>query len=431
MSSCAPGYDDKPVGNPHFEDGSSKKMFCWNMVVFVVAALEALVLLPYRLSQSYREDGIGGEQKNLIFTMAQIFLIKIYVADLVLRSRSGLKLFLSDLLNWCDLGLMIVHVIALIVSSVDTRKSIILLSFAGSARFWRVLRLFALVGRFRFFKELTLMVHGLESSFKILMWAIIFVAICVFIMACMLTSLAGLDEGEDPLMEIEEKHALFGSVGKSMFTSFTCLVEGCTDSAGAPVSVYLFRSYGYEFAFPYVTYQIFVVFGVFTIVVAIFVDNMRTVSRDTDEQLEIAYRHEYGLMLKETFINFSTLSREDILVHELSREEFNAIQTQEAVKGVLDNLEVHEIDRVNLFDVLDADGSGTLSLNELIEGIMLVRGNLKKSDVVATRLAVKAMQKQLANCRLQLQRQGNDVIRSVNDWGRILMTRIDELLDDT
>eukprot|EP00913_Durusdinium_trenchii_P026376 g24749.t1 len=49
-------------------------------------------------------------------------------------------------------------------------------------------------------------------------------------------------------------------------------------------------------------------------------------------------------------------------------------------------------DRANLFEVIDADGSGTLRVSELVQGLLKVRGELKKSDVVATTLATQTLQ---------------------------------------
>merc|ERR1719329_1841102 len=50
---------------------------------------------------------------------------------------------------------------------------------------------------------------------------------------------------------------------------------------------------------------------------------------------------------------------------------------------------------MNLFDTLDADGSGSLDLPELVSGIMKLRGAADKGDIVASLLSVRHMQKTL------------------------------------
>jgi len=48
---------------------------------------------------------------------------------------------------------------------------------------------------------------------------------------------------------------------------------------------------------------------------------------------------------------------------------------------------------LDLFDVLDADGSGTLTLGEMLEGLKKLRGDPRRSDLIALGLAIRAMQR--------------------------------------
>lgn len=49
--------------------------------------------------------------------------------------------------------------------------------------------------------------------------------------------------------------------------------------------------------------------------------------------------------------------------------------------------------------VIDADGSGTLHITELVQGLLQIRGEIKKSDTVAALLATKAVQHMVADIR--------------------------------
>jgi len=79
----------------------------------------------------------------------------------------------------------------------------------------------------------------------------------------------------------------------------------------------------------------------------------------------------------------------------VTKEQFDQVIATEVAQKVLDELEIDELDRRGLFDVLDADGSGTLTIEELISGMMAVRGVAKKSDSIATMLSVRCMQTNL------------------------------------
>merc|ERR1712007_204245 len=79
----------------------------------------------------------------------------------------------------------------------------------------------------------------------------------------------------------------------------------------------------------------------------------------------------------------------------ISRHEFLEFLDSQAVNALLDDLDVTTANRKNLFELLDSDGSGTLTVQELIAGIMKVRGHADKSDIVAAVLGVKAMHSSL------------------------------------
>merc|ERR1712159_446154 len=57
----------------------------------------------------------------------------------------------------------------------------------------------------------------------------------------------------------------------------------------------------------------------------------------------------------------------------------------------MDDLEIPP-DRAHLFDILDADGSADLEVAELVQGLLRVRGEARKSDVIGVVLAVRKLQ---------------------------------------
>lgn len=50
---------------------------------------------------------------------------------------------------------------------------------------------------------------------------------------------------------------------------------------------------------------------------------------------------------------------------------------------------------------------------------------MKKSDTIATRLAVKSVQRAVRNCRLQLLQQAIDMRMDLQRMGRILLSRVE------
>eukprot|EP00972_Heterocapsa_arctica_P098095 14473028-Heterocapsa_arctica.AAC.1 len=70
------------------------------------------------------------------------------------------------------------------------------------------------------------------------------------------------------------------------------------------------------------------------------------------------------------------------------------------VNDLLTELDVSFTSRSRLFEVLDADGNGILDINELVSGLMKMRGGAEKSDLIAALLAVRSVQKTAKNLEL-------------------------------
>merc|ERR1712039_808687 len=67
------------------------------------------------------------------------------------------------------------------------------------------------------------------------------------------------------------------------------------------------------------------------------------------------------------------------------------IQTPQVVE-LLDELEIHVGDRMELFDVIDADSSGSIDISELILGLLKLRsGGADKTDVVSAILGIRSI----------------------------------------
>eukprot|EP00913_Durusdinium_trenchii_P003799 g3518.t1 len=101
----------------------------------------------------------------------------------------------------------------------------------------------------------------------------------------------------------------------------------------------------------------------------------------------------------------SSFTDEDIHEHiAITKELFLLIiQDQSRPSSCEDELELPH-DRANLFEIIDADGSGTLHVTELVQGLLKIRGEVKKSDAVATLLATKAIQNMVLETRPEFTR---------------------------
>merc|ERR1712196_706487 len=74
----------------------------------------------------------------------------------------------------------------------------------------------------------------------------------------------------------------------------------------------------------------------------------------------------------------------------ISRATYMNVIKERKVQEIMEELEIFN-ERVHLFDVLDANGDGKLSLQELVQGLLRLSGEPKKSDVLAAVLGIRAV----------------------------------------
>lgn len=85
----------------------------------------------------------------------------------------------------------------------------------------------------------------------------------------------------------------------------------------------------------------------------------------------------------------------------VTRENFHRVINEADVQEAFDDLEIWITDRSELFDILDADGSGAIDISELISGLMKLRssGTDVAIDTVATYLGTKAILQTLTDVK--------------------------------
>jgi len=284
------------------------------------------------------------------------------------------------------------------------------------ARLSRLFRVF----RAKHLRELLLMVKGMLAGMRTLLWAILLLLFTVYVLGIFATKTLG---GRPPETSDED---LFVSVPLAMFTVFRCLMGDCEDKDGRPIVYMYYQENGFAFVVVYVLSTVMVVFGLFNLIFAIYIETTLAAAKqqhkmDRKESVRIA-RHTRELLKKfalaQTLLENQDPDKRDTYGDtkefamsmmrsayaaevnegrfEVSRELFELVLKDPEVQTLLDALDISP-DRTHLFDILDADCSGAIEPAELIQGLLQVRGEAKKSDVVANLLAVRAVQQMLRN----------------------------------
>jgi len=386
----------------------------------------------------------GWREVEIVFT--SIFVFELCIKIFVLGIRT--HFFGSDWAwSFFDAFIVAIACFDLVIAEVlhssgQSFSDVTIIKLVRLARLTRILRVLRLL-RLRIFKELLLMIKGLTAVIRTLFSAMVLIFFIVYMLAMLCRQTLG-----DQYLDIDEnKSYLFSSLPLSMFTVFRCFTLECSSPEGKPILSYLTSMYGSAFALPYAVCFLFIYFGVFNLIMAIFVENVMEAAKQKRELNENAERTRVCYKLRELVLEFcgaagrnrTLYSRRttavqtrsphpkvlrcfpwrrqktdspftdhnlDLQPHDsegrvtfqmcahITRNRFYEVIAYESVNDLFDDLGIYLGDKSELFDVLDADGSGLVDASELITGLLKLRsGGADRSDIVAALLSLRSIQR--------------------------------------
>eukprot|EP00929_Paragymnodinium_shiwhaense_P005555 TRINITY_DN10770_c0_g6_i1.p1 TRINITY_DN10770_c0_g6~~TRINITY_DN10770_c0_g6_i1.p1 ORF type:complete len:701 (-),score=110.27 TRINITY_DN10770_c0_g6_i1:431-2533(-) len=321
----------------------------------------------------------------------------------------------SRWMNTFDAALILMDIVQLAIQAIYPSATSSVADLP-SASIFRVVRLVRLVRILRLLRHpalqtLLMMLHGMVGGLPTLAWALLLFVSSVYIVALMLREFLGRARHE-------QVYEYFDSVPRSMVTTFRCSFGDCSTIQGTPIFEHVDSAYGFGFSVFYCLFAFVMSIGMFNVISAIFVQSTlmaasalkskRKKERLQDEDLwasriyiivrkalDLAYPWEH-----EEF-SLSELVEE---IHDLSVEtsQLEFLVADPEVKSALEDLDIDPEDNQTLADVLDVEQTGDILLIELLQGLRRLRGNPRRSDIVAVDLTCRSMQNALKSIQTQL-----------------------------
>lgn len=398
---------------------------------FVMIISNAIVLA---VSTDIEMDWKGWDYIEFAFTT--FFVLEL---SLKMRMHGVAEFFIGADRAWniADFFFVAFAVIdAIIVSLAQGTSNFQMFTLMRLFRLCRITRLLRLL-RFKIFKELLLMIQGIVAGLRTLLWAIVLLVFVIFCLGMLIRQTLGrwCMNGRSELCHqdhlAEYGPLLFKTVPRACFTVFRCFTEGCASVDGTPLLTHIYENswYGQVMVYVYILCFLAVTFGLFNLIMAVFVENTME-SAKLDERKRRQMKQKESVLvarkLQRLVLQFSHANRgsdvtrnlslasagifnwfgardeDDLgplvganLSMEITREMFRDVVSEPAMEALLQDLEISVSDPMSLFDTLDADESGSLDISELIRGIMKLRGTADKSDVIASLLSIRSVQKTL------------------------------------
>lgn len=253
------------------------------------------------------------------------------------------------------------------------------LTYLRILRVLRVARVLRVIRVLKFFRELRMMALSIISCLTSLIWAFTLLLLVMFIFSMVLLEGARdylRSDAVDPAVHREiKKH--FGGCVYTLYTLLQAVSGGNSWGEVAEPFVAIHPFYGACFTF----FIIFVLFGLLNVLIGVFVQNTEAIA-GIDKEFVI----QEEMMRKDSMIN---QMRE--LFHEIdadgsgtiSWQELKSNLTDESMKAYFSLMQIETEEAKGLFQLLDVDESGEVAIEEFIMGCMRLKGAAKSIDLAA------------------------------------------------
>eukprot|EP00927_Polykrikos_kofoidii_P050904 TRINITY_DN44749_c0_g1_i1.p1 TRINITY_DN44749_c0_g1~~TRINITY_DN44749_c0_g1_i1.p1 ORF type:complete len:601 (-),score=89.24 TRINITY_DN44749_c0_g1_i1:48-1850(-) len=326
----------------------------------------------------------------VFFTVERIF--KIYFAGLAGYFTGG-----DRNLNVLETVLVLWSIADLISVQTGLWNTAVSTTFLRMFRMGRLAKFLRLL-RLKICQEICLMVNCMAGGMRTLATSLILVLVPLYVVSYILRETAGR------FLHDRTFEKSFSNIGLSCFTMFRCVVAGdCSDEHGRPLFAMLSAGHGWGYACIYIVLILLMNIAVFNVIVALYVDNtLQYAKNEKTSWMRDKLRNEsyFASRAKELLdIIFSiegrciaTVSVADLWATTVSEDTFVKICENARFREILRELDVAEEDQVDLFETLDVDGGGSLSMEELLVGVSKLRGEPRRADLIHILLVLRSLQ---------------------------------------
>lgn len=366
----------------------------FNGFIGVVIVLN-LIFIGIEQDFGVKEDPNLNAYDNMLRRLRPWYAIEfvftlIFVIELVIKLRAfGMKYFM-DPWNIMDFVLVVLAVVdTWILTFVDTGGNKGDLKMLSTLRVVRMLRLVRFVRLLRQFQELWLLVAGLMNSMRTLAWVALLLMIVLYVFGIFLTMFVGQNPAYADVETADKKKwpylIYFGKVPNSMLTLFqVATLDSWADDIARPV-----MKKNEMMGIFFVGFVLFATFGILNIVVGVIVENTLGTANATDKVVA-AERTAKKRKVLESLKKLFELTDAD-KSGTLSREELGAALTIPEVADKFASLGLPMMDVNLMFDLMDPGGDGNISLDDFMSACTQLLGEMGQKDIMQLAMQVESL----------------------------------------
>jgi len=362
FADAIPHFDDEPGGK--IEEFVASPTFAYS-----VATLIALNAMLIGIQTDYMA-------KKWIADTPQVFLVFDSLFCCLFMVELAFRIYVHGLSFFCVLGwqwnMLDCVTVCLQVAdvSMEWNKSQIhgvRIGIIRIVRVFRLFRVFRMVRLLSMFSELRMFIICVGNSMRSLLWTVIMIFLIVYVCGVGITEVVTDVKIRAKMQHDHPLLALYGSLGISMLTLYETISEGRPWSeAMEPLSAEC--SSLVALVFP--LYIAFTVFALLNVITGVFVDTALSTAIDDKNKLLM---YQLQMFLEQTDVDESGT---------ITWREFSSQLRNPHLERFLKAVDLDAQESWNLFQLIDIDGSGEVSIEDFVCGFMRVTGNAKAIDLV-------------------------------------------------
>lgn len=323
--------------------------------------------------------------------MCEHFFLSVFILEVVLRLLAEqLDFFIGPNWMWNVFDGIVITCCA--IDEIHNRQGGGSIASLRAVRLLRaVLRAVRIIRVFRFLRHLRLMLFSILSCMVSLFWALLFLALVMYMFALYLGEVilfyfqvGGLKvDANNPMHEVLIAH--WDGIPESM-RSLVFSISGGADWADLAEP---FWDINVVHGMMYTLFILFTTFGLLNIMVGVFVQEASGILKwDRELVLEdvLDKEHSRYWQLRDLFFELDQDGDDKISLEELSRG-----MEDSRIKAYFTHLNIDMARAPEFFGFLDTDGNGFVTMDEFITGCMRFQGSAKPLEVASLLIETKAL----------------------------------------
>lgn len=331
-------------------------------------------------------EGRLGEEQRLMARVSLAFTAW-FVLELLLRfcTAGSVRAYFTEHWNLFDLlivGSDVVQSVLDLISSSGGEVVVHNLTVVRVLRILRVTRAVRVLRILRFFRELRMMIVSVLRSGSSLLWSLVLLGITIYVFALYFVQVLALhlqaaQGSEASGQDIAGLMDMFGSLLRAEYTLYMAVSGGINWGEVARLLLALDGLHVAVFCF----YTFFTTFALLNIITGVFVETSISSARSSQEELAQEQLYVTRDLMQEMRKIFAKADQDGSGT--ISLVEFEVWLESREVRAYLHALGI-EIDKAkDLFELLDLDMSGEITVEEFTFGCLRLKGGAKSIDLAS------------------------------------------------